>query len=199
MYKTPLAVLIVLALLLGSVAFGQDERPKTRRADSSERVARQRPQNLSPEERARLREKYQNMTEEERAEFRAKMRQRLGADAQGEAADARQRAANAQIAKLKQQHQATVAELQAIRQLATKENAPQTAKRLEQLIARHEKQYAQEMQMLEKRLQGLRAGSARQPDRERKAGAERPRRGGDRPKKDREKGRRAGKENADEG
>lgn len=193
MYKTPLAVLMVLALVLGSVAFGQDERPKTKRANSSKRVVRQRPQNLSPEERARLREQYQNMTPEERAEFRAKMRERLDTDAQGKAVDARRRAAIAQIAKLKQQHQATVAELQAIRQLATEENAPQTAKRLEQLIARHEKRYAQQMQMLEKRLQGLRAGSARQPDGGGKAGAERPKRGSDRPIK----GRRAGREKVD--
>jgi len=50
------AVLMILAVTL--VAFGQQERRGGR-------------QNLSEEERAKMRERFQNMSEEERAKFRA--------------------------------------------------------------------------------------------------------------------------------
>ncbi|HUU15905.1 MAG TPA: hypothetical protein VMW72_02050 [Sedimentisphaerales bacterium] len=56
-YLIPIvAVLVVLAVTL--VAFGQQERRGGR-------------QNLSEEERAKMRERFQNMSEEERAKFRA--------------------------------------------------------------------------------------------------------------------------------
>ena len=63
-YLIPIvAVLLVLAVTL--VAFGQQERRGGR-------------QNLSEEERAKMRERFQNMSEEERAKFRAEMRERGG-------------------------------------------------------------------------------------------------------------------------
>jgi len=57
------AVLVVLAVVLA--AFGQPERRGGR-------------QNLSEEERAKMRERFQNMSEEEREKFRAEMRERGG-------------------------------------------------------------------------------------------------------------------------
>jgi len=63
-YLIPIiAVLLVLAVTL--VAFGQQERRGGR-------------QNLSEEQRAKMRERFQNMSEEERAKFREQMRSRGG-------------------------------------------------------------------------------------------------------------------------
>ena len=63
-YLIPIiTVLLVLAVTL--VAFGQAERRGGR-------------QNLSEEERAKMRERFQNMSEEEREKFRAEMRARGG-------------------------------------------------------------------------------------------------------------------------
>jgi Na+-transporting methylmalonyl-CoA/oxaloacetate decarboxylase gamma subunit len=63
-YLIPIiAVLLVLAVAWA--AFGQAERRGGR-------------QNLSEEQRAKMRERYQNMSEEEREKFRAEMRSRAG-------------------------------------------------------------------------------------------------------------------------
>ncbi len=64
-----IAVLLVMAMTWA--AFGQQERRGGRRATQGR-------QNLSEEQRAKMRERYQNMSEEERAKFRAEMRQRGG-------------------------------------------------------------------------------------------------------------------------
>ncbi len=62
-YLIPIiAVLLVLAVTL--VAFGQQERRGGRRGTEGR-------QNLSEEQRAKMRERFQNMSEEERAKFRA--------------------------------------------------------------------------------------------------------------------------------
>lgn len=63
------AVLMVLALAWA--AFGQQERTGGRRSTEGR-------QNLSEEERAKMRERFQNMSEEERAKFRDQMRERGG-------------------------------------------------------------------------------------------------------------------------
>ena len=59
------AVAVLLVLAVAWAAFGQQERRGGR-------------QNLSEEERAKMRERFQNMSEEERAKFRAEMRARGG-------------------------------------------------------------------------------------------------------------------------
>ena len=92
------AVLVVLAVVL--VAFGQQERRGGGRATEGR-------QNLSEEERAKMRERFQNMSEEEREKFRAGMRERggsfsgrggsMGAESQQKAI----KAIEAQLEKLK--------------------------------------------------------------------------------------------------
>ena len=90
------AVLVVLAVVL--VAFGQQERRGGGRAAEGR-------QNLSEEQRAKMRERFQNMSEEEREKFRAEMRARggsgrggfMGAESQQKAI----KAIEAQLAKLK--------------------------------------------------------------------------------------------------
>ena len=90
------AVLVVLAVVLA--AFGQQER-------GGGRQGRQGRQNLSEEERAKMRERFQNMSEEEREKFRAEMRARGGSGRGGfMSPEERQKAIKvieAQLAKLK--------------------------------------------------------------------------------------------------
>ncbi len=90
-YLIPIiAVLLVLAVTL--VAFGQQERRGGR-------------QNLSEEQRAKMRERFQNMSEEERAKFREQMRSRGGSGRGGFIGRQDQekaiKAIEAQLAKLK--------------------------------------------------------------------------------------------------
>lgn len=90
------AVLVVLAVVLA--AFGQQERRGGRRATEGR-------QNLSGEERTRMRERFQNMSEEEREKFRAQMRERGGSRRGGFMSPEDQqkaiKAIEAQLAKLK--------------------------------------------------------------------------------------------------
>ncbi len=90
-YLIPIiTVLLVLAVTL--VAFGQQERRGGR-------------QNLSEEQRAKMRERFQNMSEEERAKFREQMRSRGGSGRGGfigrEDQEKAIKAIEAQLAKLK--------------------------------------------------------------------------------------------------
>ena len=90
-YLIPIiAVLLVLAVTL--VAFGQQERRGGR-------------QNLSEEQRAKMRERFQNMSEEEREKFRAEMRSRAGSGRGGfmnrEDQEKAIKAIEEQLAKLK--------------------------------------------------------------------------------------------------
>ncbi len=64
-------VAVVLVLAVAWAAFGQQERRGGRRAAEGR-------QNLSEEQRAKMRERYQNMSEEEREKFRSRMRERGG-------------------------------------------------------------------------------------------------------------------------
>jgi hypothetical protein len=158
MNRTAFYILTVLTFVLASAAFAQDRpAPEAKRqAKPSPEAARRRGEGLSAEERAKLKEKWQNMSEEERTKFREQMRQRVGGADQGAQVQDRKQLMAAQIARLKEEHKATVGELEAIKQLALKENAKQTAEALTKLIAKHEKQFEQQMQAVERR---MKAGS----------------------------------------
>jgi len=90
------AVLVVLAVVWA--AFGQQERAGGRRATEGR-------QNLSEEERAKMRERFQNMSEEERAKFREEMRARGGSGRGGSMSPEDQqkaiKAIEGELAKLK--------------------------------------------------------------------------------------------------
>ena len=64
-------VVIVMALVVAWPVLGQREGGEAREG-------RRRFQDMSEEERARMRERFQNMSEEEREKFRAEMREKLG-------------------------------------------------------------------------------------------------------------------------
>jgi hypothetical protein len=76
----------------------------------------------------------------------------------------RQKMLNEQLAALKQEHQATVTELQGIKQLATKEKATETAAALDKLIARHEQEYQKKIEPLQQQLKKLEAAQKQSAD-----------------------------------
>jgi len=112
-------------------------------------------QDLSDEERTELRERFTKAREEQQKAIEA---------------------IEAQIAKLKDPRQVrakyeeSIGELRAILGLAEKENAKQTAKRLEQLIARRQKEFEGSLQ-----------GPEQRPQRFQRPRGEEPGRGGERP------------------
>lgn len=152
MRKTVLFVLVASMLLLSPAVLGQNkpEEPPS----SSPPAAGRRLDNLSPEEQAKLKEKWQSMSAEDKAKIRDKIRERVAGPAQSTQGQRRKEIV-AEMARLQEQHKASVAELQAIKQLAVKENAKETAAALTQLIAKHQRQYDLQMQVLQRRLKLL--------------------------------------------
>jgi len=132
---------------------------------------------LSPEEQATLKEKWQNMSEAEKNEFRAKMRERLGPAAGPTERPDAAAAIEQQIAQLKTENEQGISELREILDLARKEKAGQTAKAVEGLIVKRQKEFQQRLQAFEQRrlrLQRTRpdqpgAGQAERPARARRA------------------------------
>jgi len=169
MKKTALFVVSLTVLLVGPAVFAQDNKPAEppkEQTDQSQQAGQRRLENLTPEERAKLREQWQNMSEEDKAKLKNKLRERATAARQNPQAQRRGGAVEIEIARLKEEHKVNIAELQAIKQLAVKENAKQTAEALTKLIAKREKQYEQQMQVLERRLKAV------QGDSETKSGTE---------------------------
>lgn len=66
-----------------------------------------------------------------------------------------QKMLNEQIAGLKKEHQATITELQAIKTLAVKEKAPETAAALDKLMAKHDQEYQKKVEPLQQQLKKL--------------------------------------------
>jgi len=117
------AVAVLVVLTAAWAAFGQREGSAAgRRGEGTER--RGRSQNISAEERAKMRERWQNMSEEEREKARAQMRQRfagrgrrLGRQDQLKAIEA----AEKQLANLKKGIQAQPTERRSFRDLSEEE------------------------------------------------------------------------------
>jgi hypothetical protein len=157
MKKITLLIVVIATLLLSTAVFAE-EKPATEQVQSSTGQAerpRERLQNLTPEERAKLREKWQTMSEEERAQLKAKLRERAGAERPGPGAA--QKVFADELVAFKRQHERTRGELQSIKQLAVKEKATETAKALEKLMARNEADYQKRLKQLEQRQQRLQA------------------------------------------
>lgn len=140
-----LTTVAAMVLLLAWPAFGQQTGRQGRGTN----------QILSPEERAELREKWPTMSQEEREQFRNKMRQRIGSGRPPTAptmpSGPSPRMFEGQIEKLKQKHQETINELNAIRELAVKEKATKTAARLKKLVNKHQKEYEDTIKTMEQR------------------------------------------------
>jgi len=164
MRKTLLLVVVVSMLVLGPAVFAQDKPAE--QSGTSQSATGRRFSELSPEEQAKLRAKWQNSTPEEKAKVREKVREKAAENAQGQQGQMRKEALMSEMTRLQEQHKMTVGELQAIKQIAIKENAKGTADALTQLIAKHENQYNQQMQVLQRKMkllqgdQGAKAGEA---------------------------------------
>jgi len=169
MKKTALFVVSLMVLLVGPAVFAQDSKPAEppkEQATQSQTAERRRFEDLTPEERAKLKEQWQSMSEEDKAKLKNRLRERAASTKQAPQAQGRGGAVALEITRLKEEHKANVAELQAIKQLAVKENAKETAGALTKLIAKREKLYEQQMQVLERRLKAV------QGDSEAKSGTE---------------------------
>jgi hypothetical protein len=141
-----IAVLAVLVIVLA--AFGQGERPRTRgymgresqmnaiNAIESKLAELKKDMEQQP---AFNREQFQNMSDEERANFREQMMKRR----QEQAAIVEAIEQQVMILKggrqLQAEHDEAVAELEAIKAQAEKENAPETAKKIQALIDKRTK------------------------------------------------------------
>ncbi len=119
---------------------------------------------LSPEEREKMRERWQNMPAEEREKFRAEMRERFGSVRGPSGRTDTPRVFEQQIAQLKAEQQKTINELREILDLARKEKAAQTAKRVEQLISKRQKAFQERLQALEQRRQRFERARPQRPE-----------------------------------
>ena len=168
-------LLMVVALMVLAVAWpalGQEKekpQPERKRALSSEAEEGLGPafRDLSPEERAKWKEKWQQMSEEEKQQFRAQMREKLQSGRSESDPKTALKNLEDQIAKLKAEQEQYIGELREIREIAVKEKATQTAKRLENLIAKQQKDFTGRLQELEQKRQqlqrSLRVRQARKP------------------------------------
>ncbi|UCG59642.1 MAG: redoxin domain-containing protein [Phycisphaerales bacterium] len=157
-------LVVIMTLAPALTAFGQSEE---RRPGRATRQGQQPTQDLSKEDFNGIRERWRNMSEEEREKFRAQMRQRFESMRRGTAADRQLRDVEGQIATLKAQYEGLIGELKAVRELATKEKANETAKRLATLISQQEKQLQEKLQELEQRRQRLQRSVGRSESRQR--------------------------------
>ncbi|UCG46391.1 MAG: redoxin domain-containing protein [Phycisphaerales bacterium] len=143
---------IALTLVIISAVRGQDREPARPRASRQGAAALQ---GLSAEERAAIRDRWQSMSEEERKKFRAQIRERLTAGARAPGFEAQLKAVDEQINQIKADQKQYMDELKEIRDLALKENAKETARRIEKLIAGRQRTFRQRLQALEQRRQRL--------------------------------------------
>ena len=149
-----LTVLVVAWPALGQEEKSQPERKRALRAEAEEALG---PafRDLSPEEKAKWKEKWQQMSDEEKQQLKAQMREKL----QSERPELDRKAAlknlEDQIAKLKTEQEQYIGELREIREIAVKEKAAQTVKRLENLIAKQQKEFTGRLQELEQKRQQL--------------------------------------------
>jgi len=173
MRKTMVFVVAMSVVLIGPTVFAQDkpadkpaEQPKDQTSVSQPPAGRKF-NDLTPEEQAKLKEKWQNMSADDKAKLQQKTRETLAS--QNAQAPARRDLASAELARVQDQYKTGIAELQAIKQLALKENAKETAEALTKLIAKREQQYNQQIQTLQRRIKMLQAAQDAKAAQEAKA------------------------------
>jgi hypothetical protein len=126
---------------------------------------------LSAEERAEFKEKWENASEQEKKELRAEMREKLRARTRSTRVVEEQLTAikmiEEQIVNLKGEDQLraefeeSIGVLKAIHEAAVKENATETASRLEKLIAEQQKELENKLERIEQERKRLRAEGPR--------------------------------------
>ena len=158
MRKTVLSVLATSMMLLSPMVFGGDKPAEQTRSTPLAPSAGRKFSDLTPEEQAKLRQKWQGTSGETKAKVTDKLRER--STSRSTLAQVRKQAALAEMTRLQEQYKTGVDELQAIRQIATKENAKETITALNALIAKHEARYNQQLQVVQQRLKLLAAEQA---------------------------------------
>jgi septal ring factor EnvC (AmiA/AmiB activator) len=150
-------VIILTMVAVSWVAFGQPQ------GDFRERMAKMREAQakaveIIQQQAAKLatsmeppafdRDRFQEMSDEEREKFREQMMKQREERQQALAAIEQQVMVLKGRRSLQQEHDASIAELKEIQALATKEKAAETAKRLEKLIAKRNKEFEDTIQKL---------------------------------------------------
>ncbi len=155
MRKTVLFVLATSVVLLSPAVFAEEKpaEPPKEQANSPAPAPGRKFSELTPEEQARLRQKWQNTSSENRAKVADKLRERTAS--RSTEAQTRRQAIVAEMARLQQQYKVAVDELQLVKQIATKENAKETVNALNGLMAKHEARYNRQLQELQQRLKLL--------------------------------------------
>jgi len=152
-----ISTVVVLAVLaVAWVAFGQQEEWRQRMAqyrqrqmEAIEAIQAQAGKLKAAMEAPRFdRSRWQEMSEEERTQLREKFGKMREERQQALAAIERQVTILKGRRQLDTEHEESIAELQAIHAVAVNEKAEKTAKRLEELIAKRNKEFEDSMQKL---------------------------------------------------
>jgi len=151
------AVVVLVVLALVWVAFGQQESDRAQRfaqyrqtqTKAIEAIQEQAAKLKAGMEAPRFdRSRWQEMSEEERAKLRETFTKMREERQQALAVIERQVTILKGRRQLDTEHEESIAEIQAIYALATSEKAEKTAKRLEELIAKRNKEHEDTMQKL---------------------------------------------------
>ena len=165
MRKTVLFVLAMSMVLLSPMAFGGDKPAEPPKEQTSSQTPASTPgrkfSDLTPEEQAKLRQKWQSTSGETKAKVADKLRER--STSRNTLAQVRKQAVLAEMTRLQEQYKTGMDELQAVKQIAAKENAKETVAALNALIAKHEARYNQQVQVLQQRLKLLVGEQATRP------------------------------------
>ncbi|MHC4742580.1 MAG: redoxin domain-containing protein [Planctomycetota bacterium] len=140
--------IIVASLTLGIILpiFAQAQA-----TNESKRTASNRQQNLSAEERAKMRERFRSMSPDERERFRSEMRGRFGPGRGALVTQDPMGSLDRQIEQLTKEHEQNLKDLKEILAVANSEEAKKTASRIEALIAKSQKAFDEKVQKLRQR------------------------------------------------
>jgi len=152
------AVVVLLVLALAWVAFGQEQSERAQRF-AQYRQAQTKAIELIQEQAAKLKtaleestrrdwSNWRDLSEEERAKLRERFMKMRQERQQALAVIEQQVVRLKGPRQLSTEHEESIAELQAIHELAVKEKATETAKHVEELIAKRNKTYEDTVQEL---------------------------------------------------
>lgn len=150
-YQIIVAIALIISVLVVPV-FGQQE---SKASDKATNQGQRRPQALTSEERARLRQEQQQISERRRQWFGGDLRERSEFRYQRIRREEQLKSLETQIAQIKAEHEELIGPLEEIHKLALKEKATDTARRLNELINQRQKILDDRLQNLQQKHQRL--------------------------------------------
>ncbi len=150
-YPVIVAVIQIISLLVLPV-FGQGEKEESKQAD---RQGRKILQDIDPGEKARLRQEWQETLEQRRQGTRSGLREGDEFGYRRISREAQLKSLETQIAQIKAEHEELISQLKEIHKFALKENATETAERLDELIDQRQKSFNDRLQTLQQKRQRL--------------------------------------------